>query len=63
MYCCENAKAKVMERIKLYEQCISEILKEQLGNRIPEEELAYIELLIAHKYMTSLEYTMNVEES
>lgn len=56
MICCENAEAKVKERIRLYEQCISEVLKEQLGDRIPEEELAYIELLIYHKYMTGLEY-------
>lgn len=56
MFCCENAEAKIAERIKHYEQCIGEVLKEQLGDRIPEEELAYIELLIAHKYITGLEY-------
>jgi hypothetical protein len=55
MYCCENAQVKIKERIKLYEQCISETLKEQLSNRISEEELAYIELLIYHKYTTGLE--------
>ncbi len=60
MYCCENAEAKVEARIKHYEQCISEVLKEQLGDRIPEEELAYIELLIAHKYTTGLEYDVNI---
>ena len=56
MYCCENAEAKVTERIKFYEQCISEVLKEQLGDKISEEELSYIELLIAHKYHCGLEY-------
>lgn len=56
MFCCENAEAKVAERIKHYEQCISEVLNEHLGDIISEEELAYIELLIAHKYITSLEH-------
>jgi hypothetical protein len=56
MYCCENAEAKIAERIKLYEQCISEVLKEQLRDRITEDELAYIELLIYHKYCMSLEH-------
>ena len=59
MYCCENAEAKAKERIKHYEQCISAVLKEQLGDRIPEEELAYIELLIYHKYMTGYGYDVN----
>lgn len=60
MYCCENVEVKITERIKHYEQCISEVLKEQLGDRIPEEELAYIELLIYHKYMMSFEYDVYV---
>lgn len=63
MFCCENAEAKVTARIKLYTQCIETVLKEQLGDRIPEEELAYIELLIAHKYMTGLEYDVDVMEA
>lgn len=60
MHCCENVEEKVTERIKHYEQCISEVLKEQLGDRIPEEELTYIELLIYHKYMMGLEYDVYV---
>ena len=56
MYCCENAEAKVAERIKLYEKCMSEVLKEQLDDRITEEELSYIEILIYQRYHLNLEY-------
>ena len=62
MFCCENAEVKVAARIKLYIQCVEAVLKERLGDRIPEEELAYIELLIAHKYMTGLEYDIDAME-
>ena len=60
MFCCENAETKVAERITHYEQCISAVLKEQLGDRISEEELAYIELRIYQKYITGLEYDVNI---
>lgn len=60
MYCCENAEAKIEERIKLYEQCISTVLKEQFGDKMTEDELSYIELLIYHQYHLSLEHDVYV---
>ena len=56
MYCCENAEAKIAERIKLYEQCIGEVLKEQLSDKMTADELNYIGLLIYHRYCMSLEH-------
>lgn len=55
MHCCENAESKARELIKLYEQCVGEVLREQLGDKITEDELSWIELFIYHRYCMSLE--------